>query len=345
MLLIILFVFLFNVCLAIKNTTTESVDPNGFHHRHTELVDDTPDGKTLTMYVDQTTNLKLTSGPGFGGTSWTIRVVLGSDEVFKLTSSYEPDKTTRGSIAWGPLIKGANLATYTVRQDGKVFGKIDGRDFNSISSAALQVPNNGLIFADGRPPPVLETPPSLNLTKLHSSLSDVIRLEPVHLIDTRSLRPGLSKLIHPRGSSAPSSDPSNCVLVPRGLDRAHDLGHHSFTYDTGSCDSCKVLAMAGVIAAQVACVAGTCWWSFGLGCIACTAAATTGAAPPSPPVSFPVPAAPRRVASEASPSTRQAAALGRRHALPRTVSAVVRTSRRVQEGSAAAEGRRALRVG
>lgn len=275
-----LFVFFFNLCLAIKNTTTESVDANGVHHRHTELVDNTADGKTLTTYVDQTTNPKVTRGPGFGGTSWTIRVVLGSNEVFKLTSSYEPDKTSRGSIAWGPLIKGANLATYTVQQDGKVFGKIDNRDFSSAASAALQVPSNRLVFADGRPPPVLETPPALNLTltKLHSSLLDVIRLDPVQLKEIRPIRLGLPNLIHPRDSSVLSSDRLSSALVPRGLDRAQDPGHHSFTYDTGSCDSCKVLAMAGVIAAEVACVAGTCWWSFGLGCIACTAAATTAAA-------------------------------------------------------------------
>ena len=253
MLLTLFFLLFINVCLAIKNVTTESVDANGAHHRHTELIDDGPNGKTLTTYVDQTTNAKTFRGPGFGGASWTIRVVLGSDEVLKLSSAIQPDKVTQGSIAWGPLIKGANLATYTIQQDGKLSGKVDDRVFNSVGDLAQERPDNRLVFADGRPPPVLQAPPELNLTltKLHSSLAEALKPSIIHTLDVPHLSPILTRPLQPRDAEPANS---SMVLLSRGLDRAHDPGHHSWTYDTGSCDSCKVLAMVGIVAAEVVCV-------------------------------------------------------------------------------------------
>ena len=52
MLVSFFFALLFNICYALKNTTTESVDANGLYYCHAELVDDGLEGKFIITYID-----------------------------------------------------------------------------------------------------------------------------------------------------------------------------------------------------------------------------------------------------------------------------------------------------
>ena len=202
-----------------------------------------------------------------------------------MSSSYGPDQITQTSITWGPLIKGIGLAEYTVQKDGRVSGTIDKRAFTAVS-AAKAVPGAKLVFADGAPAPVPQVSSELrsSLEKLKTPISDVFSPK---LVDNVKVSQQLAKVkisTHPPldifeslpRRSAFAATP-NAALLPRGLDRATDVGHHSWTYDSFSCKSCKVLAMVGVVATETLCVLSTCWWSFGLGCVACTVEAATAA--------------------------------------------------------------------
>lgn len=216
------------------------------HTEHTSVSSKT--GVSITVIVDQT--ILAGSGPtrGFGGASLGLQVFLGADELISHFTVLSPNGTASGSIHWGPLIQGAKSAFFTVN-NGTVSGIIDNRPFTPFKGNASA---SSLTLIDGGLSPILTASGGVNAT-----MPD---LEGVIAVALASCAKAL-----------PQSN-STSLILPRS-DRLQDFGHFSDTYGTGSCNGCKVGATAAIIAAEIACDAGTCWWSFGLGCVACTAAA------------------------------------------------------------------------
>jgi hypothetical protein len=231
-------------------TITES---NGVTTQHAEVTfTSNKTGVAITVILDQTTLpgsglTKLTRG--FGGASLGLQVFLGSDELISHFTAIFPNGTSSGSIHWGPLIQGAKSAFFTV-VDGTVSGNIDNRSFNPFKG---NIDAASLTLADGGLSPILTAAGGVNAT-------------------LQGLEGAVSAALESCRNANSYNNSSTVTLSPRS-DRLQDSGHFSDTYGTSGCKGCKTAAVAGVIIAEAICDASTCWWSFGLGCIACTAAA------------------------------------------------------------------------
>ena len=231
---------------------------NGFRKRHIESVAGVEGtGTIIKVVIDQANEITGSGETASGRSSQSLRVQIGADELITESTTLFANGTTVGSIHWGSLIQGANSASFTVI-NSTVSGSIDGRAFNPFNATADKT-GAGVTFVDGGPSPVLTAVPGVNATM--RGLSDII-----------------STALKSCPSDAPSSNSppyanATMTLFRRAADRSQDHGHFSSTYSDGGCDTCKLAASAAVIAAEVGCVAATCWWSFGVGCVACTAAA------------------------------------------------------------------------
>ncbi|KAK3175843.1 hypothetical protein OEA41_007165 [Lepraria neglecta] len=207
-------------------------------------------GNLITVTVDQYIKRNNVSSD-FPNSDLRIHVRMGSKELVSTHTTLNPNGSKYGSIQWGPLVRGAKLATFNIN-NGTVSGNVDDRRFNPFRHYDNVA---GVTFVDGGPSPTLHAAP--NITDALQGLDQLV---------VRAL--GSCEVAAPPFDRAATS----AHLMPRS-NRHQDSGHFSDTYTTSSCSICKIGATATIVTAEIACVLGTCWWSFGAGCVACTAAA------------------------------------------------------------------------
>ena len=207
-------------------------------------------GNLITVTVDQHIQSNNLSND-FLSSDLKIRVRIGAQELISTHTTLNPNGSKDGSIYWGSLVHGANIAKFNIN-NGTVSGNVDDRRFHYFNNR-----NNvtGVTFVDGGHPPALHAAP--NISHALQGLDQLV----VHALDSCEVA------APPINGAAPSAH-----LMSRS-NRDYNSGHFSNTYATSSCRTCKIGATAAVVAAEVSCDLGTCWWSFGAGCIYCTAAA------------------------------------------------------------------------
>jgi hypothetical protein len=213
----------------------------------------------ITVLVSQVVEPTNSATHTFGGSLVSLQIFLGFTELYTFVTRVTTGGLTHTTIHWGPIVHGASFATFDVFNN-TITGNVDNRTFNPFP--ITQDPSS-ITFTDGRPAPQLSAPSGLNDT-LHSFPNLLKRV-------SRALTSCISSVITPPSANVTQG------LISRDLDRSQDPGHFSSTYDTSSCNWCKVIATAAGTADGVLCAASTCWWSFGVGCVVCIAqaAATT----------------------------------------------------------------------
>ena len=226
----------------------EQNDIKTYHFSYEEPRDDLG---TISAVYNLGINPSSSTVDGLGNTYSSIKVYIGLDEAFSQSLTLL-NGTIRKVMHWGPLMRGVSAAVLDVR-NASANGTIDKR--------AFLADNKTITFLDGGKPPVISFPP-----KLQPFMADFAERMLKALQQCTGNNTSISAAAH------------GLTIQQRALDRSQDPGHHSWTYSSSSCNSCKGWAMAGVVAAEVACVLSTCWWSFGAGCVACTATAVAAAA-------------------------------------------------------------------
>ena len=236
------------------STTCISSDDNGIFEEHLKIVEfGNSTAVNITIYIDQVIQPTDNTSEAFGGAFLSLEIFLGSNELYTHHTEIYANGSVHATIHWGPIVHGATLATFDIFNN-TITGNIDNRTFDPFS---ISQNVSTVMFTDGGPSPMLTAPAGLNATlQLFPNLVDRV---------SRALTSCISSAV-PSGNSTQS-------MVRRGLDRSQDPGHFSATYSSGACEGCKIAAVAAIAASEVACDASTCWWSFGLGCVACTAAA------------------------------------------------------------------------
>ena len=200
--------------------------------------------------------------PGNGNnsvqSSMSLKIVHGSDTVFKTDRSLSSDGSVNVVLDWMPSTDKSHTASFTVDSSNLTTGTVDSKPISPISLNHT----NSTSTLQRRAQPLLQVAPPPHLNISSSQIQNMLQ---------RGLQACESKIQSLRNqppllNNTQAATPS---LLPRQAS-PRDFGHFSpQTRSAFLCQTCRISATWGVDAAEGACIASTCLWTFGVGCIVC----------------------------------------------------------------------------